>query len=103
MQQDFPKNTAVAQYYVPELQAASAIGVNEPEKALATSGCFEHYDEMSLTPYLRGMANAALGQMPAAIRDFQTMLTRRGMDVAFVGSAYPMAEINVARALCCES
>jgi eukaryotic-like serine/threonine-protein kinase len=99
MQQDFPKNTAVAQYYVPELQAASAIGVNEPEKALASLVALQQFDDMSLTPYLRGMANAALGQMPAAIRDFQTTLARRGMDVAFVGSAYPMAEINVARAL----
>ena len=76
MQQDFPKNTAVAQYYVPELQAASAIGVNEPEKALASLVALQQYDDMSLTPYLRGMANAALGQMPAAIRDFQTTLTR---------------------------
>ena len=62
LQQNYPQNTAVAQYYVPELQAAAEIGVNEPEKALDSLIALEPYDSISLTPYLRGMANAALGQ-----------------------------------------
>ncbi|HXC94869.1 MAG TPA: serine/threonine-protein kinase [Edaphobacter sp.] len=99
LQQSFSKNSAVGQYLVPELQAASAIGVNEPEKALDTLTALQQFDDMSLSPYLRGMANAALGQMPAAIRDFQMVLAHRGVDVMLGGNAYPMAEMNLARAL----
>ncbi len=36
MQKNYPQNTAVVQYYVPQLQAAAEIGVNEPEKALGS-------------------------------------------------------------------
>jgi eukaryotic-like serine/threonine-protein kinase len=44
------------------------------------------------------MANAALGQMPAAILDFQTVLDHRGAVLALGSNAYPMAQIGVARA-----
>jgi tRNA A-37 threonylcarbamoyl transferase component Bud32 len=99
LQKSFPKNSAVGQYLVPELQAASAIGVNEPEKALDALASLQQFDDMSLGPYLRGMANAALGQMPPAIRDFQMVLAHRGVDVMLGSNAYPMAEMNLARAL----
>jgi serine/threonine-protein kinase len=98
LQQDYPKNTAVAQYFVPQLQAAAEIGVNEPEKALDTLNALEDYDQMSLSAYLRGMANAALGQTPAAVRDFQTVLAHRGVDQTLGSNAYAMAEIGMARA-----
>jgi eukaryotic-like serine/threonine-protein kinase len=98
LQQNYPQNTAVAQYYVPQLQAAAQIGVNEPEKALDSLIALGQYDQISLTPYLRGMANAALGQMPAAVLDFQTVLTHRGVALTLGSNAYPMAEIGVARA-----
>jgi eukaryotic-like serine/threonine-protein kinase len=98
LQQNYPQNTAVAQYYVPQLQAAAQIGVNEPEKALDSLIALGQYDQISLTPYLRGMANAALGQMPAAVLDFQTVLTHRGVALTLGSNSYPMAEIGVARA-----
>ena len=98
LQQDYPKNTSVEQYFVPQLQAAAEIGVNEPEKALDTLTALEDYDQMSLSAYLRGMANAALGQTPAAVRDFQTVLAHRGVDLTLGSNAYPMAEIGQARA-----
>jgi serine/threonine-protein kinase len=98
LQQDYPKSTAVGQYFVPQLQAAAEIGVNEPEKALDSLNALEDYDQMSLSAYLRGMANAALGQTPAAVRDFQVVLTHRGVDLALGSNAYPMAEIGIARA-----
>jgi serine/threonine protein kinase len=98
LQQSYPHSTAVAQYYVPELQAAAEIGVNEPEKALDTLIALEQYDQISLTPYLRGLANAALGQMPAAILDFQIAQTHRGSSLFLSGDIYPMAEVGVARA-----
>jgi hypothetical protein len=98
LQQGYPHSTAVAQYYVPELQAAAEIGVNEPEKALDTLIALEQYDQISLTPYLRGMANAALGQMQAAILDFQIAQTHRGSSLLLSGNVYPMAELGIARA-----
>jgi eukaryotic-like serine/threonine-protein kinase len=98
LQQDYPRSTPVMQYYVPQLQAAAEIGVNEPEKALDPLIALETEDQISLAPYLRGMANVALGQMPAAIVDFQTVLDHRGSALTLGSSAFPMAAIGVARA-----
>jgi eukaryotic-like serine/threonine-protein kinase len=98
LRQNFPQNTAVAQYYVPELQAAAEIGVNEPAKSIQTLSDLRKYDEISLTPYLRGMAHAALGQMAPAILDFQIVLARHGGASPLQGNAYPMAELAEARA-----
>jgi hypothetical protein len=98
MQKNYPQNTVVVQYYVPQLQAAAEIGANEPAKALDSLIGLEEYDQISLTPYLRGMANAALGQTPAAILDYQTVLDHRGEFLTLGSNAYPMAEVGVARA-----
>ena len=53
---------------------------------------------MSLATYLRGLAHTEIGQMPAAIFDFQTVLAHRGAAFTIGSSVYPMAEIGVARA-----
>jgi tetratricopeptide (TPR) repeat protein/tRNA A-37 threonylcarbamoyl transferase component Bud32 len=99
LQQSYPHSTAVAQYYVTQLQAAADIGVNEPEKALdPLTIALDQYDQMPLTPYLRGMANAALGQMPAAVLDFQTVMDHRGADLTLGSNVYLMAVLGVARA-----
>jgi serine/threonine-protein kinase len=98
LQQSYPKNTIVVRYYVPHLQAAVLIGVNEPEKALDSLTGLEQYDQMPLTSYLRGVANAALGRNPAAILDFQTVLAHRSEALMQGTNAYPMAEVGVARA-----
>jgi eukaryotic-like serine/threonine-protein kinase len=98
LQQSYPQSTAVARYYVPELQAAAEIGINEPEKALDSLIAIEPYDGISLTPYLRGMTHAALGQMPAAILDFQAVQAQRGSAFLLGGNSYSMAEVGVARA-----
>ena len=98
LQQSYPKNTSVVQYYLPQLLAAAQIGANKPGKALDSLIAVEQYDEVPLTPYLRGVANAALGQMPAAILDFQAVLVRRGEALMQGTNVYPMAEVGVARA-----
>jgi hypothetical protein len=98
LQQGYPQSTAVSGYYVPQLQAAAEIGVNEPEKALETLVALEQYDQISLAPYLRGMANAALGQMKAAILDFEIARANRGSSLLLSGNVYPMAELGLARA-----
>jgi serine/threonine-protein kinase len=98
LQQSYPHSTAVTQYYVTQLQAAADIGVNEPEKALDPLVALEQYEQTSFTPYLHGMANAALGQMPAAVLDFQTVLDHRGVALTQGSNVYPMAVLGVARA-----
>jgi eukaryotic-like serine/threonine-protein kinase len=97
LRQNFPQNTAVAQYYVPELQAAAEIGVNEPAKGIQTLIDLSQYDEISMAPYLRGMAHAAIGQMDAATLDFQVALHYGGASV-LQGNVYPMAALGEARA-----
>ncbi len=98
MKQSFPQNTAVAQYYVPELQAAAEIGVNEPAKSIQTLNDLSKYDAISMAPYLRGMAHAALGQMLLAISDFQVVSARHGGPWALQGNIFPMAKLGEARA-----
>jgi eukaryotic-like serine/threonine-protein kinase len=98
LRQSYPKNTAVAQYYIPQLQAAAELGVNEPTKALQSLIALGQFDPISLTPYLRGMGHAGPGQMPFAVQDFQTVLAHRGSAFLLGGNVYPMAELGVARA-----
>ena len=98
LRQSYPKNAAVMQYYVPQLQAAAQLGVNEPAKALQSLIALGQFDGITLTPYLRGMAHAALGQMPLAIQDFQAVLAHRGSTFLLGGNVYPMAQLGVARA-----
>jgi serine/threonine-protein kinase len=98
LQESYPQNTAVAKYYVPQLQAAAEIGVNEPEKALDSLIALEPYDQLSLTPYLRGMANAGLGQMSTAALDFQNAQAHRGRSFLMSGNLYAMSELGAARA-----
>jgi serine/threonine protein kinase/tetratricopeptide (TPR) repeat protein len=97
LQQYFPRNTAVIQDYAPELQAAAAIGINEPGKAIPNLGAFGNDSQTLFTAYLRGMAHTALGQTPQAIIDFQEVLARRGEASMQQGDLYPMAGISVAR------
>jgi serine/threonine-protein kinase len=98
LQESYPQNTAVAKYYVPQLQAAAEIGVNEPEKALDSLIALEPYDQISLARYLRGLANSALGQMSTAVLDFQNAQAHRGRSFSTTGDVYPMSEVGVARA-----
>jgi serine/threonine protein kinase/tetratricopeptide (TPR) repeat protein len=98
LQQEFPQNTAVVQYYLPELRAAADLGVNEPGTALQILTAVEQNNRTPLTPYLRGLARLALGQTALAVGDFQSVLGRRGAAWSIGGTLYPMAEIELARA-----
>lgn len=97
LQQYFPRNTAVARNYAPELKAAAAIGINEPGKAIPNLDASGQYDQTLFAAYLRGMAHTALSQTPQAILDFQAVLARRGEASMQEGDLYPMAEMSVAR------
>jgi eukaryotic-like serine/threonine-protein kinase len=98
LQQSFPRSTKVTESYVPELDAAAEIGVNEPAKALHVLEDIKAHDQTSLTPYLRGLAHAAVGQMPLATIDFQVVLAHRGVALAAGSNVYPMAAMGTARA-----
>lgn len=97
MQQSFPQNVAVGQYYAPEIAAAADIGINDPVSALQLLIGLGGYDQVSLAPYLRGLAHEAVGQGPVAINDYQTVSSNRGAAYLLNGDLYPMAQIGMAR------
>jgi serine/threonine protein kinase len=95
--QSYPQNTAVMEYYVPDLEAAVALGVKDPVGALNALTRVEQYDQVSLTPYLRGLAHVGIDKDPLAVADFQTVLAHRGADFVLGSDVYPMAKIALAR------
>lgn len=97
LQQNFPQNVAVGQYYAPELAAAADIGINDPVSALQLLMGLGGYDQVSLAPYLRGLAHEAVGQAPVAITDYQSVLNGRGAGYFLSGDLYPMAQVGLAR------
>jgi serine/threonine protein kinase/tetratricopeptide (TPR) repeat protein len=98
LKQAFPHSTAVTGYYVADLQAAMALSANDPKGALTALAQAAPYDDVSLTPYLRGLAHLASGDARLAVADFQMIVDHRG--AAFIGGSnvYPMAQIGLARA-----
>jgi serine/threonine-protein kinase len=98
LKQSFPKSSAVAQYYVPVLQAVRALAAKTPSQALELLGDAAPYDQLSLTPYLMGLAHAAEKQAELAAVDFDTVLGHRGSAFVMGGTVYPMAVIGLARA-----
>ncbi len=98
LKQEFPQSTAVEQYYVPELRAAKALAAKTPIVALELLGGAAPYDQLSLTPYLMGLAHVAEKQVEVAAVDFETVLGHRGSAFVMGGTVYPMAAIGLARA-----
>jgi eukaryotic-like serine/threonine-protein kinase len=97
LQQEYPQSNVVTQSYVPLLQAAAEIGVNEPAKTIQLLTTLSQADPMPITPYLRGMAEAALGDLSTATLDFQEVQTHRGAALLWGGAVYPIAEMQTAR------
>jgi serine/threonine-protein kinase len=94
---DYPQSTAVTQYYVPDLEAGVKLGAKNPSDALNILDGIEQYDQVSMTPYLRGLAHVAVGNTPLAVSDFQAVLSHRGSDFMLGSDVYPMAKIALAR------
>ncbi len=95
--ESYPQNTAVMQYYAPDLEAAAELGARDPASALSVLTRMEQYDQVSLTPYLRGLAHVAADKAPLAVADFQTVLAHRGANFVLGSDVYPMAKISLAR------
>ncbi len=98
LQQNFSQNVAVGRYYGPELAAAADIGINDPVSALQLLLGLGDYDQISLAPYLRGLAHEAVGQEPVAAVDYQSVLNHRGAEYLMGSDVYAMAQLGVARA-----
>jgi serine/threonine-protein kinase len=95
--QSYPQNTAVMQYYVPDLEAAAELGARDPASALSVLARVEQHDQVSLTPYLRGLAHVAVGKAPLAVADLQTVLAHRGEDFLLGSDVYPVAKSALER------
>ncbi len=96
--ESYPENTAVMQYYVPNLEAATELGAKNPAGALNVLERLERYDQISLTPYLRGLAHVEVDKGALAVADFQFVLAHRGADFVLGSDVYPAAKIALARA-----
>ncbi len=95
----FLNNTLVAESYMPDLQAAQLLRSKQSAAALeALVRAKPNYNDL-LTPYLRGMAEAAMGRQEQAADDFRYVLQHQGMALLEGSNLYPMAEIGSARLL----
>lgn len=98
LQQTYPQSTAVTGYYVADLQAALDLTANDAKGALVALAAAAPYDEVSLTPYLRGLAHLETEQGTLAVADFQSIVDHRGGSFLVGTDVYPMAQIGLARA-----
>jgi eukaryotic-like serine/threonine-protein kinase len=97
--QSFPHNTLVEQSYIPDLRAAELIRSKRPSEALEILTREEPSSADPLTRYLRGLANAASGHDQQAVDDFRSVLDYRGAAFLSGGIVYPMAQLQLGRAL----
>lgn len=95
---NFPTSTAVTGYYLAELQAAILLQQDDAKGALSALGAAAPSDQLSLTPYLRGLAHLATGEAASAVSDFQAIADHRGAAFLTGSNVYPMAELGLARA-----
>jgi eukaryotic-like serine/threonine-protein kinase len=95
--QNYPQSTAVTQYYVPDLEAALELAAKNPSNALDVLARIEQYDQVSLTPYLRGLAHVAADDSSLAAADFQIVMAHRGAAFVLGSDVYPVAKIALAR------
>jgi len=83
LKRDFPESTAVRYAYVPETEAALALGQDDPQKAIeslsATSSYDLAYPFQGMPIYLRGQAYLAAHQGTEAATQFQMMIDHFGV------------------------
>jgi serine/threonine protein kinase/tetratricopeptide (TPR) repeat protein len=94
----YPHSSAVTGYYVADLNAAIALEGNDAKGALAALGAAASFDQISLTPYLRGLAHLANSEGALAAADFQTIIDHRGAAFLTGSNVYPMAQVGLAHA-----
>jgi serine/threonine-protein kinase len=106
MAKAWPRDSMVANAYVPVVQATLALKRGDAAGALQALQGHEAFDLVSLAPYIRGLAHLRLNDATSAILDFQKIRNHRG---AYTGGIaitqnvsttlmYPLAELGLARA-----
>jgi serine/threonine protein kinase/tetratricopeptide (TPR) repeat protein len=98
LKHDFPNASALTGYYLPDLNAALALAKHDPAAVLEALKPAAAFDLISLTPYLRGLANLASHQPQIAASDFQAVLGHQGSALISGSNVYPMAQLELARA-----
>jgi len=97
--QSFPHNSLVEQSYIPDLRAAELLQSKRPLEAVELLTRQEPSSADPLTSYIRGLAEIALEHDQQAVDDFRSVLEHRGTAFLTGGITYPMAQIQLARAL----
>jgi serine/threonine protein kinase/tetratricopeptide (TPR) repeat protein len=106
MQKNWPRDSMVANVYVPTVQATLALNRGDAAAALQALQGHEAWDLVSIAPYIRGLAHLKLKDPASALLDFQKIRNHRG---AYIGGVaitqnvsttltYPLAELGMARA-----
>jgi tetratricopeptide (TPR) repeat protein len=99
MQKEYPDSFAVKGYYAPDLLAMIQWKSGNSDAALSTLDTAKQYDQISLTPYLRGVIHLKTGQADMAIMDFGTSILQHRGAMAFTNPVLiPMAQLQMARA-----
>jgi len=99
MQKEYPDSSAVKGYYAPDLLAIIQWKSGNSDAALSTLEGAKQNDQISLTPYLRGLIHLKTGQADLAIMDFGTnILQHRGAMALTNPVLIPMAQLQMARA-----
>jgi predicted Zn-dependent protease len=94
-----PRALDIVTVQEPLLQAAAALAHHEPRRALETLDRAERYEQIAgpWLPYLRGLAQVALGDYAGAAVQFRRVNARRGRLPLSV--VRPLARLELARAL----
>lgn len=108
LERDFPEDTSVRFYYLPEIRASVALNYGDPAKAIESLQVAIPYDLGmprsatfadfgALYPvYVRGQAFLAAHQGAAAAREFQKIVDHRGITIGDALGA--LAHLGLARA-----
>ncbi|AFL89172.1 DNA-binding protein with winged-HTH domain [Terriglobus roseus DSM 18391] len=94
----FPEDTLVRYEYLPTIQAALALGHNQPQQAIDLLQPTSQF-EVSLplnAVYLRGLSFLAMGKAPQAAAEFQKIVDHPGL--VLCDPLLNLAQINLARA-----
>jgi len=95
----FPQSTLVAQYYVPDLQAAQLYQAKQFSEAFEFLSRAEPPADQPLTRYLRGVVEVAMGREQEATEDFRAVLEHRGSAFLSAGTVHPMAQLKLSKVL----
>jgi class 3 adenylate cyclase/tetratricopeptide (TPR) repeat protein len=93
---DYPQDTVVQQINIPQDRAALALAEHQPAEALQLLPGPSNLDNVSLIPYLRGLAHLELHDAPSAIADFK--ITTRYKGNSLLNGDYGQGLLGLARA-----